>query len=254
MPQTPNDILFPVIAVAIGFAVLAFFLVFVIINYYRVHARRKNEIIQSVFSSLTKERHRIARDLHDEMGMRLNGIKMRVGDIRETPGRDDINKIVSETEELLTHVSMNMRAISHNLMPKAFAQYGLIAALEEQVSSIAETHHLKINFEHSGFETRLNPEFELNLYRIINEMFNNMLKHSGANTVEVTLRREKKNITLFFSDNGKGFSDEQIPINIGTGLKNIQDRIYLYGGKYSMESEHNKGTTFTVQFAGDVMA
>ena len=252
MPQTPNDILFPVIAVSVGFGVLVVFFVVVIVNYYRVHARRKNEIIQSILSAQTDERQRIARDLHDEMGMRLSGIKMRVGDIRENHDRDAINKIVTEAEQLISDTTEDMRAISHNLMPKSFVSHGLIAALEQQVSSITETHRLKINFEHSGFETRLNPEFELNLYRIINEMLNNTLKHSGADTVDVVLRKEKKNISVFFSDNGKGFSAGQK--QNGSGLLNIENRIYLYGGKYSMESALNKGTTYTVQFAGDAMA
>ena len=251
MPQTPNDILFPVIAVSVGFGVLVVFFVVVIVNYYRANARRKNEIIQSVLSSLTDERKRIARDLHDEMGMRLSGIKMRVGDIREIHDRDAINKIVTEAEQLISDTSADMRAISHNLMPKSFAEYGLIDALEHQLSSIAEKNQLKINFEHSGFEARLNSEFELNLYRIINEMLNNTLKHSGADTVDVVLRKEKKNISVFFSDNGKGFSPAQK--QNGSGLLNIENRIYLYGGKYSMESALNKGTTYTVQFAGDTM-
>lgn len=249
MDKAESDIIFVVMIACAGFGVLAFFFVVVIINYYRVNARKQNEIFNAVFETQANERKRISEDLHDELGPLLSGIKIRVGTLRDMNDPGSKEAMIKETESSLDKAVQEVRVITKNLMPRHLEEYGLIAELEEMKHLIEKSKTMKLNLRFTGFETRLSPLVEINIYRIINELVNNALKHSRADTININLSRDKKGLRIFFSDNGKGFlPGEKYD---GIGLKNIENRINLFKGNYKMESAENEGTLFKINFRNE---
>jgi signal transduction histidine kinase len=249
MHQTESDIIFLVVVACASLGVLAFFFVIVIINYYRVNARKQNEIFNAVFETQTKERKRISEDLHDELGPLLSGIKIRVGTLRDMNNLAERESMIKETEHSLDKAVQEVRVITKNLMPRHLEEHGLIAELEELKHVIEKSKTVKMNLRVTGFETRLNPLVEINMYRIINELVNNSMKHSKADTININLMRDKKGLRIFFTDNGKGFATDKS--YDGIGLKNIANRINLFKGQYKMESVENSGTLFKINFRNE---
>ena len=252
MHQAESDLVFLVVLACASFGVLAFFFVFVIINYYRANARKQNEIFSAVFETQSKERKRISEDLHDELGPLLSGIKIRVGTLRDMHDAGEKEAMIKETEHSLDKAVQEVRVITKNLMPRHLEEHGLIAELEEMKHLIEKSKTVKMNLRATGFETRLSPLVEINMYRIINELVNNSLKHSKANTINVNLMRDKKGLRIFFTDNGKGFSTDKK--YDGIGLKNIENRINLFKGQYKIESVENSGTLFKINFRSEHLA
>ena len=238
--------IFVVIVACVSFGVLAFFFVLVIVNYYRVNARKQNEIFNAVFETQANERKRISEDLHDELGPLLSGIKIRVGTLRDISEPVSKEAMIKETEQSLDKAVQEVRVITKNLMPRHLEEHGLIAELEEMKHLVERSKSVKVQLRVIGFETRLNPLMEINLYRIINELVNNSLKHSGAGKININLSRDKKGLRVFFSDDGKGFSTDAK--YEGIGLKNIESRINLFKGHYKIESAENTGTLFKINF------
>lgn len=241
--------IFSVIVACVSFGVLAFFFVIVIVNYYRANARRQNEIFNAVFETQAKERKRISEDLHDELGPLLSGIKIRVGTLRDMSDPHYKEAMIKETETSLDKAVQEVRVITKNLMPRHLEEHGLIAELEELKHVIEKSKSVKVNLRFTGLETRLSPLVEINMYRIINELVNNSLKHSQANSININLNKDKKNLRIFFSDNGKGFSAEKK--HDGIGLKNIESRVNLFKGQYKIESAENAGTLFKISFRNE---
>jgi signal transduction histidine kinase len=249
MDKAETDMMFSVIVACAGFGVLAFFFVVVIINYYRVNARRQNEIFNAVFETQANERKRIAEDLHDELGPLLSGIKIRVGTLRDISDSHSKEAMIKEAESSLDKAVQEVRVITKNLMPRHLEEYGLIAELEEMKHLIERSKSIKLNLRFAGLEARLNPLVEINMYRIINELVNNSLKHSHANTININLNRDKKGLRIFFSDNGKGFiANKKYD---GIGLKSVVNRINLFKGQYKIESAENMGTLFKINFRNE---
>jgi signal transduction histidine kinase len=249
MHQTESDIIFLVVVACASLGVLAFFFVFVIINYYRVNARKQNEIFNAIFETQLKERKRISEDLHDELGPLLSGIKIRVGTLRDMNDPTGKEAMIKQTEHSLDKAVQEVRVITKNLMPRHLEEHGLIAELEELKHLIEKSKTIKMNLRVTGFETRLSPMVEINMYRIINELVNNSMKHSEADTININLMKDKKGLRIFFTDNGKGFSPEKK--TDGIGLKSIENRINLFKGQYKIESVANSGTLFKINFRNE---
>ena len=249
MHQTESDIIFLVVVACASLGVLAFFFVFVIINYYRVNARKQNEIFNAIFETQLKERKRISEDLHDELGPLLSGIKIRVGTLRDMNDPAGKEAMIKQTEHSLDKAVQEVRVITKNLMPRHLEEHGLIAELEELKHLIEKSKTVKMNLRVTGFETRLSPMVEINMYRIINELVNNSMKHSEADTININLMKDKKGLRIFFTDNGKGFSPDKK--SDGIGLKSIENRINLFKGQYKIESVANSGTLFKINFRNE---
>lgn len=249
MHQTESDIIFSVIVASAAFGIIAVFFVLVIINHYRIHARKQKDIFNAVLETQNKERKRISEDLHDELGPLLSGIKIRVGALRDMDDDAAREEMIKEAEGSLDKAVQEVRVITKNLMPRYIEEHGLVAELEELQRLVEISKAVKVNLRLSGLEKRLNPLFEINLFRIINELLNNAVRHSRANTIDIEIDYNRAGLLLAFSDNGKGFTPE-IKHN-GIGLKNIESRINLFKGKYKIESAHNNGTCFKINFHQD---
>jgi two-component system, NarL family, sensor kinase len=229
-----------IVASLVGIILLYF--IITAISYHRKSIRMHKDKIQAEIDTLENERRRIASDLHDELGPLLSAVKLQINNI-ETAGDED-QQLVLKSSQHIDSIIQKLREISNNLMPNTLLRKGLKNAIEELAETYKKASKLEIRFicEH---EIRLDQNKEINLYRIVQEVLHNTIKHSGANLLLISLRKQENRILLATSDNGKGFDYfSQSKELKGLGLRNLQSRTEVMGGELVCNSQPGKGVTY----------
>lgn len=208
----------------------------------KTRSRQQQDLLKTIIETEQKERMRIARDLHDSIGQLLSLVKMQVTNreyIAEGKGKGGVR----QTLELVDRAIQEVRDISHNLIPQEL-DFGLVAALEELTDTINESQQTKVVFSHNNEETVAEPSRSraLSVYRIVQEIISNMLRHANANHIYINMNYNEKSILLHISDDGKGFDTNAVEKSTGLGWKNISTRIQLLSGRLNLRSEKGKGT------------
>ncbi len=232
------------------------FIVGIIITYFfisiiRQHRRNLELYKQSIFTeinTLERERSRMAADLHDEVGPVLSAVKLRLSSL-EIPDPEDQLEL-SKTNEQIDNLLRRMREISFDLMPNSLLRKGLPAAVQEFIEYCSKNTALHISFRHE--DVFLNQQQSINLYRIIQEIIHNTIKHAGASELLMEMKKEKSHLILTVRENGVGFdfiskSDEAK----GLGLRNLLSRIEIIGGQMFFESKKGKGTSYIFELPID---
>jgi two-component system, NarL family, sensor kinase len=225
-------------------AVVALLLLLLGLAYYRRYRHRKNEELrhelrrqqqlatQALFAGEQQERLRIGRDLHDGIGQQLAALKMQLSG----------QNLSAASVQLVEQTLNDVRAISHNLIPEAL-NFGLAAALDE----------LSVQLSHSGTTATfnpapglprplLNPEAELSVFRLVQEVTGNMLKYAQATHITINLHKTEQGISLLVADNGRGFDTKQFAQSSGRGWGNVQARALMLGGTVTIDSAPDSGT------------
>ncbi|MBK8139663.1 MAG: hypothetical protein IPK57_00630 [Chitinophagaceae bacterium] len=135
-----------------------------------------------------------------------------------------------------------MRRVAHNMMPEALLKLGLQQALQDYCDGLAESQPFTINTEFYGLEKRLESSVEIVVYRIVQELLNNVVKHSGATSILAQVMRQKNSLSITVEDNGKGFGEKETVLQ-GAGLKNIRSRVDYLKGQLDIKSTPGKGTS-----------
>ena len=200
---------------------------------------------KAVIKAEEKERIRIAKDLHDGLGQLLSTAKLNVASLEGNVEKED-EFLVKNASDLIDNAVKEVRNISHNMMPVALTQLGLVSAVEELISKMNHSGLLNVKFKVEDIENRLNSSIEIALYRVIQEILNNIIKHSQALEVFIYLKKEKERLTLEISDNGVGFNTDEIDKSEGIGWKNIFSRIAMLNGNINVKSVKEKGTNLMV--------
>ncbi len=227
-------------------------------SYYRryrlvQHARLQQAILQeqeqatrAVLEAEEKERQRIAGDLHDGVGQLMSAARMNLSLIENELNFEDVGKKAAfdKALALVDDSCKEVRAVSHNIMPNALLKAGLISAIREFIQKI-DQRALEVTLYTDGMNDRLPANVESVLYRVIQECMNNVIKHSGANKLDITLIKDEDGISITIEDNGKGF-DTKIESG-GIGLKNMQTRIHYLKGNIEWDSATGKGTVVSIQ-------
>ena len=231
-------------AILITSVILGIIIIYFIVSIIRQQRRTVNIYKQSLFTEITtleKERSRMAADLHDEVGPVLSAIKLRIGSL-DIHNKDDEEE-VEKTNQQIDHLLKRMREISFDLMPSSLLRKGLPTALNEFIEYCSKSSLLCIKFQHTLVD--LTEKQAINLYRIIQEIIHNTIKHAEATELLIELRTEKKLIILATKDNGKGFDyDSKSKEASGLGLQNLLRRTEIIDGKMFFESKKGKGTTY----------
>jgi PAS domain S-box-containing protein len=186
------------------------------------------------------ERRRISDALHDSVSQLLYGIKMQIGtlDLGHSKAYMDINTLIDQAIQ-------ETRNISFELAPSILLDFGLPATIDELVKRLS-VPTMSIQAKITGFATRENPLLETSIFRIIQELINNCMKHSKASLVKLNVKKSK-NIEIQLQDNGVGFDyHEQEKSASGSGLRSIKNRISLYNGQLTVNSVPGKGTTIQI--------
>jgi len=202
---------------------------------------------KSVITAEENERRRIAADLHDGVGQIMSAAKMNLSAFEnELPFKDDQQKIAFEKIiDLVDESCKEIRSVSHQMMPNALLKSGLASAIREFIDKI-DARVLKINLYTEGLNDRLDSNVETVLYRVIQECVNNVIKHSGANALDISLIKDGDGIAATIEDNGKGFNAKDKEKFEGIGLKNIGSRIGFLKGTVDFDSSPGKGTLVAI--------
>ena len=233
--------LIALLAVAIGFVIYA----------YRVNALKRRNASQEAFSrqlieSQEAERKRIAQEIHDGLGQSLLVIKNRAILGLAAGEKLKADEQFDEIRESVTDALSEVRVISQNLRPLHLERLGLTSTIEEMIEQLDAASELEINYDIEQIDGRLTSENEINLYRIVQECLNNVVKHSEATKASVSAFIDKDQLVLTIRDNGKGFDRERVGERHGLGLNGMAERARILGGTLSIDSEIGKGTTVIV--------
>ena len=207
----------------------------------RIRAKQQKEILKNTVQAQEKERKRIARDLHDEVGAMLSVVKLNINRIEKKTTDSKPPSLVTETKSYLDEVIEQVRRISRDLMPPSLEKLGLSFALEDMVSWINKSDQIRIELSGKSEPVRFEMKKELAVFRIIQELINNALKHSKASHIFIKMRYTEKYMAVSVADNGIGFNLDELE-KTGLGLKNLESRAELMGGQYKMKSYPGKGT------------
>lgn len=209
--------------------------------------QEKEEGLKAVLLGQETERRRIARDLHDSVGQSLSGAKMAWQNLlAELPMATTEQKQKAQaTTQLLDAANAEVRSISHQMMPRALQETGLVPAMQDLLDSAFGNGSIQHSLEHHNADGRFPEEVEIGLYRVCQELINNIIKHSEATEVSVQLIHSKKNLVLIVEDNGKGFESHET--KDGIGLLNIRSRMDTVHGNVNFEPSPESGTVATIR-------
>jgi signal transduction histidine kinase len=207
----------------------------------------KEQRSKAIIETEEKERMRIARDLHDGIAQTMTAAKMQLEHfMEETEKTLQIPDSLKYAYDLVVDSAKEVRTISHSMIPNALIKSGLVAAVRDFVNRMGN-EKLKINLVVLGLDERLNSNAETVIFRVLQELISNIIKHAQANEITIQLIREKNEFTLMVEDNGKGFDLEKAGSQDGIGLKNIRSRVEYLNGSVSFDSAPGKGTTIVVE-------
>ena len=246
------------LALALGGSVLAIMgsLLWMQVRQRRARARHDAAIIhereagvRGILQATESERRRIARELHDGVGQLITGLKFRLEEIAARTGNDRLppKQAVDEALALTDEAGRETRSIAHALMPRSLEAMGLVAAtadmLDRALAATGTAHQL----DHFGLEERLPAELETGLFRIIQELVQNTMKHAGAGQVNLQLLKNQGHVVLIYEDDGKGFYGNGQRATEGIGLGNIRERVHALRGRFSIGNGDRQGILATVR-------
>jgi PAS domain S-box-containing protein len=196
------------------------------------HEASQKRVLSAAIQAQESERKRISEALHDSVGQLLYAIKISVDQIKNAGTN---SKAFIHAGELINQAIKETRNISFELTPSILADFGLEAALEEIIKRF-NSPQLKLSISTSGLrKQRINPEVEITVFRIIQELVNNIVKHSLASEGHIEVSRKKDAITIIVSDNGIGLDPQNKSITKGNGLASIKNRLSLFNGSMVIE-------------------
>ncbi|MEE9407023.1 MAG: sensor histidine kinase [Polaribacter sp.] len=202
----------------------------------------QKEMIKSIIVTQEKERKRIAQDLHDDISSKLNVINLNANLLKDGELSAEEYTIVNDSILEATDKTLkSARKIAHNLLPPILEKFGLKAALEELTDSFNNSRKINIQYNLEYPKGYLKPEKELHIFRIVQELINNSVRHGKAKKSFLDITPKNKNLLFMYSDNGVGFNPEDKNHQKGLGMKNIESRVALLEGNYSIESKKGKG-------------
>ncbi len=208
----------------------------------------EQKITNAIVSTSEKERTEISRELHDSLSQELTIASLNLKNLKyefdNLKDNSRYNKTLQYLETCIDHV----RSVAHRLHPKAIEDLGMIPAIAGVIEDIMEVYPVKIEFDYNK-NLRLDQEYELNIYRIIQEALNNIIKHSKAKNVHIKLHFDDQRVRFFIKDDGIGFSNDFTALrDEGVGLRIIRSRITSLGGALKIISSPGEGTRIDAEF------
>ncbi len=212
----------------------------------RLVGEQQRERLKIALDAQEQERKSIAQDLHDEVGSRLATLKLYVSSLtnylKDSP---EAHRLRQEVLDII-HISLvDIRRLLRELSPRTLEQYGYTAAVEELVHKINATDQMHVTFEARKLAADLPKNIETGLYRIIQELLNNTLKHANASEVVISIIPSGSMISFFYSDNGLGFLPEKALK--GLGMNNVESRVAVLNGKIEWYSAPGQGLEVTIE-------
>jgi len=247
-----NEVL---LVISIGVAVMLLFAIAFVLFFYFSQKKFQSERLvtqereleyqqQLLYASIgaqEKERERIARELHDAVGSKLNVINLGLHQLSKTT--DD--ETLADLFEVLTTTIESTRQISHDLLPPTLESFGLAIALEELCENYNKAENINVNFEFAKNDnSSIEQQVSLNFFRIAQELLSNGFKHSEAKNIQIRLWVHRYHVRMTYRDDGKGFNSNDPQNQRGLGMRNIDSRARMISANNTLETENNKGIFF----------
>jgi len=210
--------------------------------------RKQTEQIKAMVATQEEERKRISRDLHDDVGTKLSALKLFISALHEKAtetNNEEIKSLAISSEQFITEAVQDVRQLLQNLSPAVLEEFGYTTAVEGLVNKINETKQLHFNLVVFGMKQGLQKSYDLALYRITQELINNVLKHAEAKHVSLQIGQRDEKIILMIEDDGKGF--DITSHKDGYGLNNLEARTKLLNGIMTIDSHPGKGTSVLIE-------
>lgn len=235
--------LYWVIFLAAAFiAIIVSYFIYVFVRQKKFVMSWQEARIKAEIERLEHERKRIATDLHDDIGPMLSALKLHVNHVAAKNQSEQL--IMTKSLNIIDEVIQHFRDISYDLLPNTLVRKGIIEATVEFVEKMNEAQRgLIIEFEYDP-SIQVAHEAGLNLYRIIQEITHNTIKHAGASSLKLALHSKNDQLVFSSKDNGKGFMLPSKQASYGMGLLNIQNRLTLLNGKMNVDTKN--GTMYLI--------
>jgi signal transduction histidine kinase len=206
----------------------------------------KNEAIKTaLFTGQSIERKRVASELHDNVSSLLSAVNMSMQAISGKTLSDNDQKVYQNVREMIKNAYAEVRNISHNIMPAGLEKEGLLSTIEQLLHKINLNKQLSFSLITKGMEQRLPVQIELNIYSIVLELINNIIKHSEATNAIISMTNEDNYFELKVQDNGVGFGNNTV--YLGNGMSNINARIEALNGSFQHYTGEKKGAIFNIK-------
>lgn len=201
---------------------------------------------QAVLRGQDEERRRVARDLHDGLGGMLATVKLYLASIRTRGGLPaESAQLFQQSIDHLDSSVAELRRVARNLMPEALLSFGLGPALHDLCQAVQQAGGVPVQLTTHGLVPRLPASTEVELYRIVQELLNNALRHAHAQQLVVQLMRHASELHLVVEDDGCGFDTRAA--GVGVGLRSVQARAHYLGGQLEVQSQHGQGTSVSLE-------
>jgi signal transduction histidine kinase len=212
-------------------------------------AETDKKLVQTLIENqqiVETERSRLAKDLHDGLGGLLSGIKLTLIGVADKVPQENTVLFTKANNQLDTAIR-EMRRVAHNMMPEALLKFGLGEAIQDYCDGINESNMVKMKYIQIGSLQGLTQSAEIVLYRIVQELTNNALKHAAAKNIFVQITKHPRGITVTVEDDGNGFDTAILHAGKGQGLKNVQSRVEYLKGEYDIKTEKGNGTSINIE-------
>ncbi len=226
-------------------AVIIIFFVASIIRYHRRYVHLQRERITAEITMLENERKRIATDLHDSLGPLLSSVKLNISSVEVNDARD--KQVIAKSGKYIDEIITSMRQISYDLLPNTLERKGLIEAIREFTKHLGYENLLEVNV-YAVNDITPNPDKDIHVFRIVQEIIHNTLKHAGATKLDIGFSEDEKELLILIHDNGKGFNVEKAKRDSrGLGLKSLEIRTDIMRGSITIRSAPGEGTHYYIR-------
>ena len=213
-----------------------------------LETEKQLQAVDAMLQGQEEERSRLAKDLHDGLGGMLSGVKISFSNMKENLVMDASSAAVFERSiNQLDNSIRELRKVAHNLMPEALVKFGLIDATKDFCNTMALSSNVKINCENFGEKRILGNTADIYIYRIVQELVNNAIKHAAATQILVQLSTTNNRVLITVEDDGKGFDKNILDSENGIGLSNIKHRVDYFKGKIEINSKLGAGTSINIE-------
>jgi signal transduction histidine kinase len=210
----------------------------------KLREHQQNQLIEAAIKSEEGERHRIAETLHDEVGAILSSVRLHFLNMKTEHLDEKDKQLLAKSKELLDDGIQKVRTISHNLHSSLLKEFGLNEAIRHFLKKTVQGTLIEVETHLDNNYMIQNPQTDIGIYRIIQELVNNILKHAHTNFIHISSEIKNGLIVLQLRYNGAGLSQEEFEElrykPDGLGLKNIQNRIILLKGSIHYEKRKNE--------------
>jgi signal transduction histidine kinase len=231
--------------VSLIIAIIIIYFFVSIIRYHRRYMRLQREKIFAEITIRENERKRIAGDLHDSLGPLLSAVKLNISSVDVENAADQ--EILEKTARYLDEIIGSLRRISHDLLPSTLERRGLVEAVREFINQIKNKQSLNIQL-YVVKEIKVPKDKEIHIFRMIQEIIHNTIKHAQANNLQIGFSEEGGHLLCLTKDDGLGFDKEKILSgSSGLGLRSLESRCEILNGVLTLDSMPGAGTNYFIK-------